>query len=124
MYNHLLYLAYWFINSAVLYAAGILIPAVRLEDGRFSSIETAIYAGFWITFMIWVWWDFAIARKFLFNNTASFFVFLIVNSISIWAVSRFYFFTGFILTDYVWALGLGVAATILQRMVRGMVVQA
>ncbi len=122
MYNHLLYLAYWTVNAIVLFLAGILVPGVKLGDGRFSSFEAAIYGGFWVTFCVWIWWDFAIARKFQFSQAVKFVVFFIVNSISILIISKFHFLTGFVLTNYIWALAIGIFATILQRMAWGIVV--
>lgn len=116
MYNHLLYLAYWIVNAAVLFFTSLLIPAVRLGGGRFNSIESAFYAGFWLTFLIWVFWDFAIARKFNFESkTVNFSYFLLVNFISIWVISRFSSLTGFALTNYAWALVIALAAVLLQK---------
>lgn len=117
MYNHLMYFAYWMINSLVLYLAGWAIPNnVLLGNWRFNSIESSIYAGFWLTFLIWACWDFAIARKFnLKNKTATFVFFLLVNAISIWVVSRFSNITGFELTNYQWAFAIGFVITLLQR---------
>ena len=123
MYNHLLFLSYWLVNTTVLFLASLFIPAIRLGVERFNSFESAFYAGFWLTFFIWVFWDFAIARKFQLDKkgiTLTFFLF--VNSISVWAVSRFYFITGFELTNYLWALVIGLLATLLQRVVWKLVV--
>ena len=118
MYNHLMYFAYWVINSFVLYLATWVLPekSVTLGNWRFSSIESSIYAGFWITFLIWVCWDFAMAKKFnLRNKIVSFFFFLFVNAISIWVVSRFSNITGFEVINYQWILAIGFVATIFQR---------
>jgi len=118
MYNHLMYFAYWVINSLVLYLASWTIPdyGVVLGNWRFNSIESSLYAGFWVTFLVWVFWDFAIAREFnLKNKTAAFLFFLFVNSISIWVVSRFSNITGFELINYQWTLAIGFAATFLQK---------
>lgn len=118
MYNHLMYFAYWVINSLVLYLASWILPEnnVVLGNWRFSSIESSIYAGFWLTFLVWVFWDFAIAREFnLKKKMVAFGFFLIVNSISIWVISRFSNITGFELINYQWAFIIGFAATLLQR---------
>lgn len=112
-----MYFAYWMINSFILYLASMLIPDnVVLGNWRFNSIESSIYAGFWLTFLIWVCWDFAIARKFnLKNKTATFVFFLLVNAISIWVVSRFSGITGFEIVNYQWILAIGFVATFLQK---------
>jgi len=87
-----------------------------LGNWRFNSFEASIYAGFWLTFLFWVWWDFAIARGIkLDNKFITFVFFLFVNSFSVWAVSMFYRVIGFGLTNYYWALAMGFAVTILQR---------
>jgi hypothetical protein len=117
MYNHLMYFAYWVINSFVLYLAGLFIPdSVVLGNWRFNSLESALYAGLWLTFLIWVCWDFAMARELnLKNKATSFIFFLLVNTISVWIISRFSGIMGFELLNYQWALGIGFVATILQR---------
>ena len=113
-----MYFAYWVINSLVLYLANLLLPGnVVLGNWRFSSIESSIYAGFWLTFLIWVFWDFEIAKKFNLKKKIVFFgFFLLVNSISIWVVSRFSNITGFALINYKWALIIGFIATIFQKL--------
>lgn len=118
MYNHLMYFAYWVINSFVLYAASWLIPDknVTLGNWRFNSIESALYAGFWMTFLIWVAWDFAMARKFSLNKKiVAFLFFLCINFMSIWVVSRFSSITGFELKNYLWGVAIGFIITLLQK---------
>lgn len=118
MYNHLLYLTYWIINTIVLFVVRSLIPGnnVILGSERFNGFESSIYAGFWLTFLVWIWWDFAIAKKIKLDKTITTIgFFLFVNSLSIWMVSRFSYFTGFALTNYAWALGIGIVVTLLQR---------
>jgi hypothetical protein len=117
MYNHLMYFAYWVINSFILYLAGVFVPdSVSLGNWRFNSLESALYAGLWLIFLIWVCWDFAIARGFnLKNKTVSFLFFLLANTVSVWVVSRFSGIIGFELVHYQWALAIGFVATILQK---------
>lgn len=112
-----MYFAYWVINAFVLYLASVLMPDnVVLGSWRFSNIESSIYAGFWLTFLIWVCWDFAIAREFnLKNKTIAFIFFSLINAIAIWIVSRFASVTGFELINYQWAPVIGFASTILQK---------
>jgi hypothetical protein len=119
MYNHLLYFAYWVVNSLVLYFANVFLPdAVTLGDWRFNAIESSIYAGFWVTFVTWAFWDFAIARQF---NLQNWFVdlgyFWLANFFALWAVSLFSRFTGFSMVGYEWILATSFVATIFQRMV-------
>lgn len=117
MYNHLLYLGYWLTNSIVLLLSALVAGnSVVLGSDRFGSLEASVYAGFWITFIVWVCWDFAIARKFKLDKQAVMFMFfLFVNAFALVAVSRFSSITGFELTNYIWVLAIAVLATISQR---------
>ncbi|MBI2066376.1 hypothetical protein HYT60_02645, partial [Candidatus Woesebacteria bacterium] len=50
MYEHLLFLLYWFLNSLALYFLGLLFPgSVVLGSWRLTAVEASIYAGFWLT---------------------------------------------------------------------------
>lgn len=125
MHNHLLYFGYWIVNSFLFYIASRAIPdnVVKLGSWRFSSLESSLYAGFCLTFLVWVWWDFALARRFNFNKKfITFLFFIFVNCFSIWAISRFSYFTGVEVTNYNWIIVIGLAATILQRFIRRVIV--
>lgn len=121
MYNHLLYVGYWLINSILAYLSSALVPnnIIKLGSWRFTTLESSLYAGFVLTFLIWVWWDFALGRRFNFKNKFTTFIFfLIANSFSIFAISRFSYFTGFEVTSYIWIPIIALAATIMQRLTR------
>ena len=125
MYNHWLYLTYWLVSAAVLLLASIM-PEVKVALGnwRFNSIEASIYSGFWLTFLYWVWWDFAMHRGMNYDNKIiSFLVYLVVNSAAVWIVSVFHYIFGFQLLDYSWALAIGFVLTIAQSVVWRIVVQ-
>lgn len=125
MYNHILYLLYWFFNSVIIFilSEAVNIREIRLGSSRFNSIESSIYAGFCLTFLIWVWWDFAIARKFnLKNEKTTTLFFLFVNCFSLWVMSRFSFITGFSVSSFLWLFILGVIVTAVQRVVWKVVV--
>lgn len=125
MYNHRLYFAYWIVNAAVLFLVS-LVPETKVVLGnwRFSSLESAFYAGFWLTFLFWVWWDFTMARGWKSGNTFFTFVFFFgVNSFSVWAISLFRQFIGFQLQEYYWALAIGFIITILQGAVWNVIVR-
>lgn len=117
MYNHLLYFVYWILNSLIVYSFNLAYPDhVILGNWRFNPVESAIYAGFWVTFFVWVCWDFAIARGLKFDSAVvTFGYFWLSNAFSFWVVSRFSQFAGFGITSYVWALLIAVFAYILQR---------
>ena len=118
MYNHLLYFSYWLVNSAVLYVASLLFPGnVVLGNWRFGALEAAIYAGFCVTFFVWVLWDFAMAKTVKFDaKIVTFGYFWSANILSFWLVSRFPRYAGFGMSDYVWALLVAFIAYFAQRL--------
>jgi len=122
--NHLLYIIYWLVNSVVLYVFGLVFPVnVVLGNWRFSPVESAIYSGFWVTFLIWSFWDFAVAKKAKFDTgEITFGYFFLVNAFSFWLVSKFSEYAGFGITGYVWTFGIGLVAYVVQRGARRLVV--
>jgi hypothetical protein len=125
LYNHWLYLLYWLINSLVIYLVKYLWPeSLVLGSWRFAEIEAAIYAGFWMTFIFWLVWDFAKARNFKMDNwLATWFFFGIVNCVTVWAVTRFGFYLGFMTSSLSWILVIGLGTTLLQRLVWTLLVE-
>lgn len=95
MYNHLLYLVYWIINTVILYGASILLPeVVALGVNKFTPIEAAVYSGFWMVFVTWVVWDFSLARGFKLGRESGWIYFLAGNILGVMAISVFAAFTG------------------------------
>ncbi len=125
MYNHLLYFSYWLFNSVVLYVMSLLFPGgVVLGNWRFSPIEAAIYAGFCVTFFIWVLWDFAISKGVEFDTKiVNFGYFWSANIFAFWVVSRFSQYAGLGISNYYWALILAFVAYFVQRVVWKLVVK-
>jgi hypothetical protein len=124
MYNHLLYFTYWLFNSVVLYVFGLIFPTnVVLGNWRFSPIEAAIYAGFWVTFFVWVLWDFAIAKGIKFDTgIVTLGYFWSANIFAFWIVSRFSQYAGLGITSYLWALAIGIVAYVTQRLAWSLIV--
>ena len=118
MYNHLLYFTYWLFNSVILYVFGLIFPVnVVLGNWRFGPIESAIYAGFWVTFFIWVLWDFALAKGIKFDSAVvTLGYFWAVNIFSFWVVSRFSQYSGLGISNYLWDFAIGLIAYIVQRL--------
>jgi hypothetical protein len=108
----------------VLYVFGLVFPAnVILGNWRFNPIEAAIYAGFWVTFFIWVLWDFAMAKGIRFDSaTVILGYFWSVNIFAFWIISRFSQYAGFGITNYLWAFAIGLGAYIVQRLAWGLIV--
>jgi len=124
MYNHYLYLAYWVANTAILYLFGWVFPeSIVLGSYRFNSLEAAFYAAFWVTFFIWLFWDFALAKRVRFNVpvvTNSYF--FIVNTLSFWLVSKLARITAFGIQRFYWAIAIAIVAVIFQHWVKQLVV--
>jgi hypothetical protein len=118
MYNHLLYFTYWLGNTLVLYIFSLVFPAnVILGNYRFSPIESAIYAGFWVTFFVWVLWDFALAKGVKFDSMiVTLGYFWAANIFGYWLVSRFSQVAGFGISGYIWAFAIGLGAYFVQRL--------
>lgn len=125
MYNHLLYILYWAINTLIIKLAFILFPyGVVLGTYRLNPTEAAIYSGFWVTFIIWTAWDFAIARQIsLEKPVKSFIYFLLVNIFAIWTVARFAPLSGMGITTFWWAIAIGIVISILHKFVKKVVLE-
>lgn len=117
MYNHILYFLYWLINFSVLYLFGRIFPeSIVLGNYRFNPLESAVYAGFWATFFVWIFWDFAIAKGLKFDTRlVTWGYFWLANSFAVWLVARFSHIAGFGIVSYLWAFAIGLAVFILQR---------
>ena len=125
MYNHILYFTYWLGNSIVLYLFELGFPHdVILGNWRFNPIESAIYAGFWVTFFIWALWDFALAKGVKFDTpVVTFGYFWAANIFGFWLVSRFSQIAGFGITNFMWAFAVGLAAYVVQRLAWRLIVK-
>lgn len=120
MYNHILYLSYWIFNSFLIYLGSevLIIQDIQLGNSRLNSIESAIYSGFCLTFLVWIWWDFAIARKInLKKPYVTLLFFYCVNCFSLWVLSKFSHITGIAIESVAWILIFAIATTIAQRIV-------
>lgn len=118
MYNHLLYFTYWLVNFIVLFVFYYFFPDnVVLGNWRFGVMESAVYSAFWVTFFVWVLWDFAMAKGIKFDNSiVTLGYFWSANIFAFWLVSRFSHYTGFGITNYAWAILVALLAYFLQRL--------
>ena len=111
--NRLLYIFFW--PLLLFLAASIFTVDVVIGTYRFSGLEAAVYAGFWITFLAWVIWDFVKARGISLNNKAlAITVLWLANSAAVWIVARFAHLTGLGISSYRWALLLGLVVALAQ----------
>lgn len=125
MYNHLLYLLYWLINSLVIYAIGLnFSDSVVLGSYRLLPIEAAIYSGFWLTFFVWAMWDFIFSRGVKLEPAPlGFLYFFFVNSLGVWIISRYGAYTGLGIVNFGWAFLVGAVADLFQRVTWKLVVE-
>jgi len=117
VYNHLLYLLYWILNTLVLYLFFRIFPSwVVLGNFRLLPVEAAVYAGFWLTFFVWTMWDFIFIRGVkLEPESLAFSYFFFVNALGVWLVSRFAHLTGLGIANFGWAFLVGAVADLIQR---------
>lgn len=117
MYNHVLYLAYWFVNFLVFYLVGRILPAdIVLGNWKFTALEAAIYSSFWLTVLVWTAWDFIYSRGVKFDGGVITLVyFWIVNTLGIWLIARFANILGFGIAGWIWAVIVGALADLAQR---------
>lgn len=118
MYNHLLYLLYWLVNSFTLSLFYYVFPEdFVLGTWKLTAVEASIYSGFWITFIVWIFWDYAMAKEWKSRGLNTILWFWLANSVGIWITARFSNFTGFGISYYYLALILGFFTTLFQRII-------
>lgn len=113
MENRLLYIFFW--PLLLFLAASVFTIDVVLGTYRFSTLEAAVYSGFWVTFLAWVVWDFVKARGISLNNRiVTVAILWLANSAAVWIVARFAHITGLGISSYRWALLLGLIVALAQ----------
>lgn len=118
MYNHILYLAYWGVNTAAIFVLNRLFPEeIVLGVNKFVPVESAVYSGFWLTFFVWTLWDLAVFRKIkLSPKPVAFIFFLIANCFGILVISLASKYTGMKIWGW-WIWGAALTTNIFQRWV-------
>ena len=122
MYNHLLYFSYWVVNSFTISLFNFLLPEnFVLGTWKLTSFEASIYSGFWLTFVVWIFWDYMMAKKYEWGKFKSFIWFWLANIFGVWITARLGNFTGFGIDSLFTAIILGFFANIFQRVIRKVV---
>lgn len=125
MYNHILYLSYWLINTLLLYILYSIFPEnIVLGTWKFTALEAAIYSSFWVTFVVWTAWDFIYSRQskvVLEGGLVTNLYFWAINTMGVWIVARFPGFTGMGISSYVWAFVIGGIFNVFQRFTLGLI---
>jgi len=109
MKKYLPFLSFWLLGSLFLYLATLFYPA-NFELGNFwlSSLAAAFWAGFWLTALVWAAKPALVKFNLKLKGRAKMFLFYwLCNSAAIWIVARFAPLTGFGISRFYWAIGLG-----------------
>lgn len=119
MFSHLFYLFFWAIVTLLLILLNNFFPNnIALGNARFVSFEAAIYAGFWIMFLVTTIQDFISARGVkITNSIIAIFFFLGANTTAIWMVARFAHIIGLGISSWKVALLVGGLFSLFQRLI-------
>ena len=119
MYNHILYLVYWAINGGLILATFLVDPnSVILGNNRMTPWEASIYAGFWLTFVVWSFWDILIAGGVkLGQGFSAWIYFALVNLLGMYLVSSLTKYTGLSIAYPILIVALALLANLIQRFV-------
>jgi uncharacterized membrane protein YvlD (DUF360 family) len=114
--KYLPFIALWLVNSLLLSLATNFYPA-NFELGNFwlTKLAATFWAGFWLTTLVWV--AKPVSTRFNINLEGKGRIFLFYwgcNSIAIWLIARLAPITGFGISRYYWAIGLGFIMNITQ----------
>lgn len=119
MYNHLLYFCYWFVNSFVISLLYYLNPLeYSLGNWKFTALEASIYSGFWITFVVWIFWDYLMAKDIKIEGIKNWLWFWFANIIGIWITARMTNFTGLSIENLFAVIILALFTNLLQKTIR------
>lgn len=110
------FLAYWVVNSAILYLASLLLPmSVTIGNNIFAAYQSIVFSGFVMSMVLWyiepVSKDLEIPMK---DNTSMMLVYLAVNFATVWFIARFSFITGVGIANFWIVLMIAVAANLVQ----------
>lgn len=91
---------------------------IVLGSFRLPAIPSAIYSGFWLTFVVWCLWEYMFVRNVDFDtdefkNLYS----LFVNILGIWLISRYSEYTGLGIVSIGWVFVLATVAMIVQKII-------
>ena len=116
MKKYLSFLSFWLLGSLFLYLATFFYPA-NFELGNFwiTPLAATFWAGFWITVLVWAAKPVLTKLNLKLKGRVKMFLFYwLCNSAAIWIIARFAHLTGFGISRYCWAIGLGFVMNIAQ----------
>lgn len=114
--KYLSFVSFWLLASLFLYLAALFYPA-NFELGNFwlSPLAATFWAGFWLTVSVWAAKPVLTKLNLKLEGRAKMFLFYwLCNSAAIWIIARFAHLTGFGISRFYWAIGLGLVLNIAQ----------
>lgn len=110
------FLAFWIVNSLLLWLAALVYPAYYvLGNARLGSYLAAVVAGLVWTAVIWK--AMALTQKLGIKDKEMLkqaLFYLAVNFVTLWVVARFSALFGFGVSSYIWVLALAFVANLVQ----------
>ncbi len=118
--NTILFITVWFVNALLLIVANFLFPdSLELGNAQLTLLMAALISGLYLTLWTKLAKVFAVALKLTPKGRYMMFLFYwFANSAGIWIIARLASITGFGIVSYMWAIGLGFAASLSQWTVR------
>jgi len=110
------FILFWIVNSLFLYLASVVYPLkFVLGNFRFSMLSATIWAGLWITTLVWLAsWLMTKLKVKVTGSVQMFISYWIANSAAVWITARLATITGFGIFSFWWAIGLGLILNIVQ----------
>ncbi|MBI4153633.1 phage holin family protein [Candidatus Woesebacteria bacterium] len=116
------FLAFWVLDSLLLYLASLVYPAAyTLGTFRLSTLGAGVVAGFIWTVLIWFSEPLVSIIKLKVSDKMKMAFYLLANFVSLWLVARIAPYSGFGVASFVWAFVLALVANLAQYLVMKLV---
>lgn len=114
------WVAIWLVNSLLFYLASVVFPGnFVLGNASLTPTWAALVSGFLLTVLCRL--SKPLISRFglkLAGRYKMFVFYWLVNAVAIWLVARFSYLTGFGISAYYWAIGLGFVTNLFQWLTR------
>lgn len=113
------FVLFWIVNSLFIYLATLVYPAkFVLGNFRFSPLMATIWAGLWITVIVWlaVWIVGKLKIK-LSGSLTMFLFYWLADALAVWITAHLAQITGFGIASFLYAIALGLVLDIVQYLV-------
>lgn len=116
MKKYIPFISFWLLNSILLHLATTFYP-LNFVLGNFwlSKLQATLWAGFWVTALVWSARTVSERLNIKLEGRLRMFLFYwLANAAAIWLVARFAPLTGFGISRFTWAIGLGLVMNVAQ----------